>query len=186
MQRYFESVFCNISKWCHFCRRFMFKPSAILYTCAIDSLDTMAHFLMTSSMETFSALLALCVGNSPVIGEFPSQRPVTRGFDGFFDLRLNRRSSNNRESGDLRRHRAHYNVNVMKTRLVYGVTMTNAGYRLGNWFTKDKPYPPLTGEIFNVLENSYLDTKRLDCTREIVPWNSCVFASNDLQYLLIG
>ena len=38
-------------------------------------------------METFSALLALCVGNSPVSGEFPSQRPVTLSFDVFFDLR---------------------------------------------------------------------------------------------------
>ena len=28
-------------------------------------------------METFSALLAVCAGNSPVTGEFPSQRPVT-------------------------------------------------------------------------------------------------------------
>ena len=39
-------------------------------------------------METFSALLALCAGNSPVTGEFPAQRPVTRSFDVFFDLRL--------------------------------------------------------------------------------------------------
>ena len=44
-------------------------------------------------METFSALLALCVGNSPVTGEFPTQRPVTRSFDVFFDLRLNTRLS---------------------------------------------------------------------------------------------
>ena len=42
-------------------------------------------------METFSALLALCVGNSPVTGEFPAQRPVTRSFDASFDLRLNKR-----------------------------------------------------------------------------------------------
>ena len=41
-------------------------------------------------METFFALLALCVGNSPVTDEFPSQRPVTRSFDVFFDLRLNK------------------------------------------------------------------------------------------------
>ena len=41
-------------------------------------------------METFSALLAYCDGNSPVSGEFPSQRPVTRSFDVFFDLRLNK------------------------------------------------------------------------------------------------
>ena len=32
-------------------------------------------------METFSALLAFCAGNSPVTGEFPAQRPVTRSFD---------------------------------------------------------------------------------------------------------
>ena len=44
-------------------------------------------------METFSALLAICAGNSPVPGEFPSQRPVTRSFDVFFDLRLNKRLS---------------------------------------------------------------------------------------------
>ena len=40
--------------------------------------------------ETCSALLTLCVGNSPVTGEFPSQRPVTRNFDIFFDLRLDK------------------------------------------------------------------------------------------------
>ena len=37
----------------------------------------------------FYALLAICAGNSPVTGEFPTQRPVTRCFDAFFDLRLN-------------------------------------------------------------------------------------------------
>ena len=41
-------------------------------------------------METFSALLAVCAGNSTVTGEFPSQRPVTRSFDVFFDLHLNK------------------------------------------------------------------------------------------------
>ena len=44
-------------------------------------------------METFSALLAICAGNSPVPGEFPAQRPVTQSFDVFFDLRLNKRLS---------------------------------------------------------------------------------------------
>ena len=44
-------------------------------------------------METFPALLAFCAGNSTVIGEFPTQRPVMRSFDVFFDLRLNKRSS---------------------------------------------------------------------------------------------
>ena len=44
-------------------------------------------------METFFALLASCAGNTPVSGEFPTQRPVSRGFDIFFDLRLNKRLS---------------------------------------------------------------------------------------------
>ena len=44
-------------------------------------------------METFSALLTLCAGNSPVTGEFPAHRPVTRIFYVFFDLRLNKRLS---------------------------------------------------------------------------------------------
>ena len=61
-------------------------------------------------MDTFSALLALCVGNSPVTGEIPAQSPVTRSFDVFFDLRLNKRLSKHGEAGDLRRHRAHFDV----------------------------------------------------------------------------
>ena len=44
-------------------------------------------------METFSALLAICAENSPVPGEFPAQRPVTRSFDVFFDPRPNKRLS---------------------------------------------------------------------------------------------
>ena len=44
-------------------------------------------------MLTFSALLAICAGNSPVPGEFPVQRPVTRSFYVFSDLRLNKRLS---------------------------------------------------------------------------------------------
>ena len=43
-------------------------------------------------MEIFSALLAICAGNSPVTGEFPPQMPLTRSFDVFVDLRLNKQS----------------------------------------------------------------------------------------------
>ena len=50
-------------------------------------------------METFSALLAICSWNSPVTGEFSTQRPVTQSFDVFFDLCPNKRV-NNREAGD--------------------------------------------------------------------------------------
>ena len=43
-------------------------------------------------METFSALLAICAGNSPVTGEV-LQRPVTRSFDVYFYARPNKRLS---------------------------------------------------------------------------------------------
>ena len=47
--------------------------------------------IMTSSNGIFSALLAFFAGHTPVTGEFTSQRPVTRNFDIFFDLRPNKR-----------------------------------------------------------------------------------------------
>ena len=50
-------------------------------------------FWWRHQMKTFSALLAICAGNSPVPGEFPTQRPVTRSFDAYFDLRPNKRLS---------------------------------------------------------------------------------------------
>ena len=61
-------------------------------------------------METFSALLALCEGNPPVNGGYPSQRPVTQSFDVFFGAP---EQTVERTTGDLRRHRAHYDVAVM-------------------------------------------------------------------------
>ena len=59
-------------------------------------------------METFSALLALCAGNSPVAGEFPAQMPVFSVIFAWIKDWVN-----NREAGDLRRHRAHNDVIVM-------------------------------------------------------------------------
>ena len=68
------------------------------YTLSVDRLclpeDTITDCAWwRHQMETFSALLAICVGNSPVPGEFPAQWPVTQSFDIFFDLRLNKRLS---------------------------------------------------------------------------------------------
>ena len=42
-----------------------------------------ANLWWRHQMETFSALLSVCVGNSPVAGELPTQRPVTQSFDVF-------------------------------------------------------------------------------------------------------
>ena len=64
-------------------------------------------------METFSVWLAICAGNTPVPGEFPAQKPVTRGFDVFFFCVWINGGINIRKAGDLGRNRAHYDVTVM-------------------------------------------------------------------------
>ena len=64
-------------------------------------------------METFSTLLALCAGNSPVPVNSPHKDQLRGAL--MFSLIcawINARV-NNREAGDLRRHRGHYDVNVM-------------------------------------------------------------------------
>ena len=64
---------------------------------------------LTHQMETFSALLSLCAGNSPVTCEFPEQKlwcfSLICAWINVWE--------NNREAGDLRRHHAHYDVTVM-------------------------------------------------------------------------
>ena len=72
-------------------------------SCVFDNKITVYHVMATNrkqtitwrrhQMETFSALLDICAGNSPVPGEFPAQKPVTRSFDVFFDLHPNKRMS---------------------------------------------------------------------------------------------
>ena len=71
-------------------------------------------------METFSKLLAICAGNSPVSGEFPAQRPVGRRAL-MFSLICAWINGwvNNCEAGDLRRHSTHYDVPVIFERCLY-------------------------------------------------------------------
>ena len=71
-------------------------------------------------METFSALLAICAGNSPVNGEFPAQRPVTLSFD-LICACINGWVSEG-EAGDFKRYRANYDVIVMSWASYISVT----------------------------------------------------------------
>ena len=64
--------------------------------------------ISSSSNGKNPAFLARCTGNSPVTGDFPSQRPVTRSFDVSTICAWMNCWVNNREAGDLRRQRAHY------------------------------------------------------------------------------
>ena len=79
----------------------------------IEQTDMCNIYHETSSNGNIFRVTGFCAGKSPVTGQFPSQRPVTRSFNVFFDLRLTKRLSNNRDAGDLRHHRTHYDVTVM-------------------------------------------------------------------------
>ena len=103
--------------------------------------------------QTFSTLLVLCEGNLPITGGFPPERPVSRSFDVFFDLRLNKRLSN-QDTGDLRRCRAYYDVTVMcpiKVRLYQERLFSSRQWTLlslhslhcaGNLYRQNVPFQP--------------------------------------------
>ena len=92
------------SRWCHLGSGLLYdliNPSDGALMISIYSLINTNGFLWyrvisrfiwrRHQMKTFSAWLDICAGNSPVTGEFPSQRPVTQSFDILFDLHLNKR-----------------------------------------------------------------------------------------------
>ena len=77
-------------------------------------------------METFSVLLVLCAGYSPVTGEFPSQSQWRGALKFSLICAWTNNWVNNRDAGDLRRHCAHYDANVMD--LCSLVQMYQKGY----------------------------------------------------------
>ena len=79
------------------------------------------YLMMTSSNGTFSALLALCAGNSPV--NSPHKGQWRGAFMFSLICALTNSWANNGDAGDFRRHCVHHNVIVMyyKDRVsVYG------------------------------------------------------------------
>ena len=70
--------------------------------------------MMTSSNGNIFRITDHLSGEFTGPGEFPAKRPVTRSLEVFFDLRPNKKNwVNNGDAGDLRRHRAHYDVIIM-------------------------------------------------------------------------
>ena len=87
---------------------------------AMLSFVLFGFYMMTTSNGSIFRVTAICAGNSPVTGEFPAQRPVTRGFDVFFYLCLDKRLSKQSwgwwfemPSCSLWRHHNDYTVIVM-------------------------------------------------------------------------
>ena len=81
----------------------------------ITCLTSDIHWLtMTSSNGNIFRVTGPLWGEFTGPGEFPAQWPVTRSFDVFLICVWINDWVNNREAGDLRRHRGHYDVNTMK------------------------------------------------------------------------
>ena len=81
---------------------------------SLSHLLVFALHMMTSSNGNIFRVTGILCGEFTGHRWIPTQRPVTRSFDLFFDLHQKKNSSvNNREAGDLRRHRAHYVVSLM-------------------------------------------------------------------------
>ena len=106
-------------------------------------------------METFSAILPICAGNSPAVtGEFPAQTPVARSFDVFFDLRWITGWVKMGEVGDLRLHRIHYDFIVMHLH-DYSIVILFRAYTLGrvihtlDWYSMESYWDIL--EYHNII-----------------------------------
>ena len=99
-----QSVIKISSKWRHFRRRVMKKSSNIwnrfsdrrnlswypVCTRWVDAAGASLGMMTSSNGNIFRVTGPLC-GEFTGPGEFPTQRPVTRNFDVFFDLRPNKR-----------------------------------------------------------------------------------------------
>ena len=66
------------------------KHSLLMSQCCVRCTHTFCLIMMTSSNGLIFRVTGHLCEKSPVPGEFPTQRPVTRSSDVFFDLRLNK------------------------------------------------------------------------------------------------
>ena len=130
--------------------------------------------IMTSSNETFSAILALCAGihQSPV--NSPSQRPVTRSFDVFIDLRLNTRLSKRSwdwwfetPSCSLWRH---CNVTNGWLRYTSGYMKLDRYYTISVDFHNVTIYYDANGRDIVVIKSAYSSTNTWFCVGRFL-WN---------------
>ena len=112
--------------------------------------------LMTSSNWNISALLVICAGNSPVNS---MHKGLWRGALMFSLICVWINAwVNNREAGDLRRHRAHYDVTIMWWRNSYWCV----------FIYSSKPISFCKHPISESINNPYLWT--MNTGKFILPW----------------
>ena len=116
-------------------------------------------------------ILALCAGNPPVTGGFPSQRPVTGALVFSLICAPTKGWPNNRDADDLRCHRAHYDVTVMIHRTGKSVIL--------------EPSKPITsGRNWFITVYWFIDGTDI---RVLTPakWTLCLVTNQELVSLMI-
>ena len=125
---------------------------------------------MTSSNGNVCAFLVPCEGNPPATGEFPSQRPVTRSFRVSLICAWTNGWANNRDAGELRRHRAHYEVTLVTSQ----IKQRHVGWKNQTKYSREDTkswFFLSTGSLsrnINVLRNWY-------CMRTPSAWEGILF-----------
>ena len=76
-----------------YAKRKIYAILVVSYKTTFCVIDMIQWSMMTSSNENIFRVTGLLCGDSPTTGEFRAQRPVTRSYDVFFDLRLNQQLS---------------------------------------------------------------------------------------------
>ena len=110
--------------------------------------------MMTSSNENIFRVTGLCATNSPVTGEFPSQRPVTRSFDIFFDLHPNKCLNS--------QIKKNYALPAMEVRLIFGNRM---------WYMNATENGHILRQV-RMLHSCYV------CAVSLSGWDHCLLACN--------
>ena len=103
-----------------YCQAYHFFYKNEISTCGNEMFWDNCIAWLSHEMETFFALLAICAGNSPVTSDFP-HKGQWRGALMFSLISAWINAwVNNREAGDLRRRRPHYDVTVICTDSWFG------------------------------------------------------------------
>ena len=136
-------------------------------------------FMMTSSNGNMFHVTSFCAGNSPVTagnspvtGEFPWHRPVTRSFDVFFDLRLNKRLSKQSRrrwfETPLRSFWRHCNVVPNSDPVIFRRSTRHSCPILNWWTMSNWGFPYIMGRMASKLA--------LCSTLITIAWNYLYFA----------
>ena len=91
--KYTDNVCSSRQKQCFILEIVTWQPSSLCQSITAPATRKLRMTMMTSSNGNIFRVAGPLCGEFTGPGEFPAQRPVTRSFDVFFDLRLNKRLS---------------------------------------------------------------------------------------------